>query len=272
MSTSIAKSVSSLDELYSKACIDWNFEFKRHNAKNQNNVNYIAIMAITEGKKAEDGGKGEKKDSETVVGPQLDEAERPDLHYTRTADTMHWYNLLPWYASKVQVMRIQGLKLDGGDLLDVTEYNMLQPADAGKLSAVLDDASTIYVYDAERDFALLRRIQDDDAIVTGHVKSREETSKDVDVNKLEYVRLAPWFFDESEMIHWRHRTRDVRGTFPTKKHNKGIGFQQLLANHVADDSQIDSRGGVFVLYQVVCMTFVNGQSWDHISLEHADDI
>lgn len=264
MSSLVAKSVSSLEELYSKKCIDWNFEFKA--AAAGAGKDYVVILHVIEDRQPEPNN---NKGYPTVFGPQLPEAERPDLHTTKTEYTTHWYSLLPLYASKVQTLRIDGVGLDGKSLV-FGEYDMTKnAADAGKLSQLLDGSSSIYTYDAERAFALLRRIFDDDALASGHFQSREKQTK-IDVGKLEYIRQAPWFFSEGEMIHWRTRCRDIRSTFPNKKYNRDIGVEQLVANHVSNDGDMDSRGGVFVAYQAICMTFLQHVEWDHVFVEHND--
>lgn len=265
MSTLIAKSVGSLDELYSKKCIDWNFEFKKHHKEKNSDPDYLVILHVIEDQRypPEAAGKAEKGYDE-VFGPPMEyDGGPPDLSRTRTDQVTHWFKLLPVYAAKVQVLKIEGLSLKG-DKMAFVEYDMLNPADAGKLAEMLDYSSSIYTYDAERVFAVMRRVFDDQALATGHQK---ETGK-VDLAALRYVRQAPWFFSEGDMIHWRHRCRDIRSTFPTKKYNRDITVHQLVANHVASEGDMDARGGVFVAYQAVMMTFINRVEWDHVTLAY----
>lgn len=255
--TKVAKSVSGLEELYSKKMVDWNFEYMRSGSKQE--TPYIIVLYGHEA--LAEAGKGEKTAADVVLGPDIDYGPKPDLSRTKKEDTVHWLNLLPFHISKMEVLKIEGLKLNGTKMefhsFDLTDPEKA-PKDSITLQNLLDYASTIYTYDADRLFSLLRRIQDDYALA-GQVTP---------VAERRYIRQAPWFFGEGDMIHWRHRCRDIRSTFPNKSYNRDVSVDVLLANHVPNpDTDVDDRGGVYVAFQALCMTFIGGMEWFHVNLE-----
>lgn len=280
MSTKVAKSVSSVAELYSKQCVDWNFEYMKHRKEGAFGP-YHVIFYIVEEKQdlpaepkmptmeeeleLELEGKKEKESQpieydEALFGPKYEIVPDADIGKFMAGDPKtHWYGLLPFYAKQVQVLKISGPTVEGDNPKSKMEsfiFDMTKVADAKNFQTILDYASSIYTYDMEVAFSLLRRIMDDDALA----------GIDEQTKKKKYVRQSPWFYTENDMIYWRHRCQDIRSTFATKKMNRGVTIERLMQHHVDDPEQMDSRGGVFLLYQAIMLTYVDHIKWKELPL------
>ncbi len=237
-----AKSVEGLDELYGPTCTDWKFSFM---PKGTCKKEYILVFSLIEATQQEP----DSKDCDLVFGPPTVELNI-NLEKTRTP-AMHWYKLLCTYASHIQTLVIYGSKLDDKkNPIEFQEFDMKKAEHAEAVKKLMDYASLIFTYNQERAFALIRRIMDDNTLA-GLPPSIDPP----------YVRQSPNYFREGDMIHWRNKCHDVCSHFATKKTNRDLTVGELLLHHTQNADEVDSRGGVFHVYQAILFTYVDKVKW-----------
>lgn len=164
----------------------------------------------------------------------------------RGKDGDTWRSLLPKYAKEVQVLKTAKL---GGPEQRYLCFPTDSPAEMLKLKTLMDRATSIFTFDAERSYALLRRIQDD------------RTLAGLDPTEpLSYIRQGTQFFREDEMIPWRFRTTDIRSSLP--KSMRLVSLRDLLLQLPdSNPNHLDPRGGVFLTYQAILLHLLDRCSW-----------
>jgi hypothetical protein len=185
-------------------------------------------------------------DYQTIFPNKLMDA--PDLKQNKP---QWWHDLLYVYPSQIDVMKISKLN----DFAGKKENKCFNPEKADDmilLKKLLDAAETIFVYDEERCFSLLRRIWDDDSLVD------PESISPVSTN-LRYPRQSSNYFAETDMILWRYKCADIKTHFPNKKSNQNFTVRQLLEAHrVPIGSGSDDLA---VLHRALIATYIDNIGW-----------
>lgn len=138
--------------------------------------------------------------------------------------------------------------------LTVKTYELTEFSQLGEL---LDGATSIFCFDADHDFLLLKRLQTEDDFVSG--TTIEEKEEDGRVG-----RYQTCFFPEQRIYHWRLKTNDIRGEWMKHK-NHHISLRTLLFHH-----DITYENPLQATRRAIYETHAWGRIWRDVS--HCEEV
>lgn len=127
------------------------------------------------------------------------------------------------------------------------------------LGVLLDGATSLFCFDAEHEYLLLKRLETDDDFVSEEGQNDEHNGKEERVGR--YQRC---FFEEQRIYHWRLKTNDIRGEW-NKHKNRACSLRTLLHHH-----DIPFTNALDATRRAIYETHVWGRTWRDIS--HCEEV
>lgn len=260
-----ARAVKDEETLYEKTS-DWHYEYRPHGGDKEGRE-YVVTMHVVSA--AEDVVFNKNSSCCPLVHADMFKDAEQDRH--------EWTTLLSKSAIRVETIKeapfnpltktrkrtIAGSEpppVSFSSPLLVVEQKTYELTEFAQLGELLDGATSLFCFDADHDFSLLKRLQTEDDFVSGG--GREE----LDENETRVGRYQTCFFPEQRIYHWRLKTNDIRGEW-NKDKNRHMSLKTLFFHH---DIPYENNNALHAIRRAIYETHAWGRIWRDVS--HCEDV
>lgn len=243
---------------------DWHFEYRPHQKEIETEDEYIVCLHVV----SEDVLFRKESACCPLVNAEMFKDAEQDRH--------EWTAMLSKFAMRVETTKeplsnfLSNNKLNPannnrkrtiagsapiGPLFSTAPYHTqtFTTHEFDALGHLLDGATSLFCFDADHDFSLLKRLQTEDDFISGSGENA------VLIGDTRVGRYQTCFFPEQRIYHWRLKTNDLRSEWPKHK-NHDCSLRTLFYQH-----HIPFENALSATRRAVYETHALGRTWRDIS-------